>query len=63
MSDVDEPTYTLTEAQRELSRRQCAAVGHSWTIISTYDGWPARITCDNCGWSGAVTMLPDTPTP
>jgi len=55
---VSDPTYTLAEAQRELARLECVNHGHSWTIHENMTNGPLRISCDQCGWSGGVTMGP-----
>jgi hypothetical protein len=48
-------TYTLSEATAELARRECAAHGHDFDIISTGAGEPIKLRCGRCGRSWGVS--------
>lgn len=54
---------TLREAQRQVSKAECAATGHSWDVFGRPDGIPRRIVCDRCGVTYAVTAPASTPSP
>jgi ribosomal protein S27AE len=45
----EDGTYTLEQARIELARRECAAAGHDFNIISTGAGDPVKIVCGRCG--------------
>jgi hypothetical protein len=47
-------TYTLTEAQKELARRECATHGHDWDVVVKFGGDPTHVLCSNCGRSWTV---------
>jgi hypothetical protein len=50
-----EPRYTLEEAKQILRESECSTYGHSYDIISTFDGSPAALSCSNgCGKSWKV---------
>lgn len=48
--------YTLHEAGKIRRMDYCAQFDHSWQVISSLANGPMRITCDECGWSGSVSM-------
>ena len=47
---MNEPTYTLEEARRELDRIHCQHTGHDFQImLATGHADPQFITCNRCG--------------
>lgn len=44
--------YTLDEARVELARRECAADGHDWRIISAFDD----MACERCHVRGRIVV-------
>jgi len=53
-----ERRYTLDEAQQVLRVEECLTHGHSWNVTTTIGGEVTDLICENCGWSGTVTMNP-----
>ena len=46
--------YTLDEARRELARRECAADGHAWDVVTGSGARPILLFCDRCHRSWSV---------
>lgn len=47
---TDEPHYTLSEAETELARRECAEHGHQPEFIHKFGNPdPERAICSRCG--------------
>ncbi|WP_304452887.1 hypothetical protein [Nocardiopsis sp. YSL2] len=54
-----EPTYTLSEAKRELNYRECRADGHNLRVDDIHtvggDSYPLGVVCQRCGRSWDTT--------